>query len=117
MTEVKRDVEVLSRLTLSNDDQFDTKTWAGKLKVPFIEIPNLQKCAIIDIKFVIRTKVKINGSLGAIELNEISLMIEPGEAILNHEADAKLAPIINKMEEFDSLLLYNGDESRKYTFC
>lgn len=116
LTEIKRDTEVLSRLTLSNKDKFDTKTWAGKLRVPFIEIPSLQNCAIIDIQFVIRTTASINGSLKDIKLNEISLLIVPGAAILNNEAEPKLAPLLNQMEEFDSLLLYNGDESRKYYY-
>jgi len=111
VTEIKRDTEMLSRLTLSNTDKFDTKTWAGKLKVPFIEIPNVQRCAIIDVKFVIRTTANVNGSLHNIELNEIMLLIEPGEPIVHEDANEKLAPVLNKMEEFDSLMLYNGDES------
>lgn len=115
VTEVKSDTEVLSRLQLTNTDSFDTKTWVGNLKVPFVEIPNLQKCILIDVRFVIRTVVHIRGALTPnLALNEISLLIEPGEPVVNSEADNKLAPIINKMEEFDSLLLYNGDESREY---
>lgn len=113
VTEVKRQTEILSKLTLTNKDHFDTKTWAGNLKVPFIDIPNLHKCAIIDIKFVIQTSVSIDGALRNIELNEIMLHIEPGEPIINCEAHAKLAPLQDTMEEFDSLLFYENTESRK----
>lgn len=112
-TEIKKDVQVLSELILTNKDQFDTKTWAGKLKIPFVDIPNLQKCAIIDVQFVIKTMANIGGALKNIHLNEISLLVEPGKAIINEEANEKLAPLAKEMEEFDSLLLYDA-ESRKF---
>lgn len=108
-TEVKQEIQVLSELLLTNKDHFDTKTWAGKLKMPFIEIPNLQKCAIIDIQFVIRTTASIDFALKNVRLNEITLLIEPGQPIINHEATEKLAPLAKEMEEFDSLLAYDKD--------
>lgn len=85
------------------------------MKIPFVDIPNLQKCAIIDVQFVIRTMASIGGALKNIHLNEISLIVEPGKAIINEEANEKLAPLAKEMEEFDSLLLYDA-ESRKFYF-
>ncbi|XP_063709793.1 arrestin domain-containing protein 17-like [Culicoides brevitarsis] len=108
-TEVKKDIKVLSQLVLTNKDHFDTKTWAGKLKIPFVDIPNLQKCAIIDVQFVIRTMASIDGALKNVQLNEISLHVEPGKAVINEEANEKLAPLAKEMEEFDSLLLYDAE--------
>lgn len=112
-TEVKNETVMLSQLTLTNTDSFDSKTWAGNLKVPFVEVPNIQKCAIMAVQFVIKTTVSIGGALRNIELSEILLHIEPGEAIVHSEAEGKLAPIQDKMEEFDSLLFYENTGSRK----